>query len=57
MIPPIVKDFIDKTTDNNKHYETRQHYYQTLLNIRSEIDKAIHQYEIERNFNKKKEKQ
>lgn len=48
MIPVLIQDLIDKVTDSTKHYEQRQHYAATLVNIREAIDKALAVYETGR---------
>lgn len=50
MIPVIIEDMIANVTNNKTHKERRQFYYTTLLAIKEKIDKAIKDYEREKNF-------
>jgi hypothetical protein len=52
MIPVIIQDYISNVLDSKTHPEKRQFYYTTLVTIKTQIEKAIKQYEIERNFRK-----
>lgn len=52
MIPVIIEDLINKITDKNLHPNQKQHYAGTLYNIREQVEKALKQYEMERNFKK-----
>lgn len=50
MIPVIIQDYIHKLLDKKTHYEGRQFYYSTLTTIRESINKALYEYDKERNF-------
>jgi len=52
MLPVIIEDYIRKLTDKNTHIETRQFYYTSLLNIKQAVEKALSEYEREKNFKK-----
>ena len=52
MIPVIIEDLISKVTDKNLRSDQKQHYAGTLYNIREQVEKALKQYETERNFKK-----
>lgn len=52
MIPVIIEDLIGKVTDKNLHSDKKQHYANTLYDIREQVDRALKQYETERNFKK-----
>lgn len=49
FLPVIVEDLISKVTNDKLHYEQRQHYAQTLENIKNEAEKALKTYELHRN--------
>lgn len=46
----MIEDLVSKVLDKKVHYEKRQFYYATLLNIKNAIDKAIQDYEKEKHF-------
>ena len=50
MIPAMIEDLINKVSDKKVHYEKRQFYYATLLDIKAAVDKAIQDYEKEKYF-------
>ena len=52
MIPVIIEDLIAKVTNQNLRSDQKQHYANTLYDIRNEVEKALKQYETERNFRK-----
>lgn len=52
MIPVIIQDYISKLSDKKTHPESRQFYYATLVTIKASLEKAIKNYETERNFKK-----
>lgn len=52
MIPVIIEDYIRKLTDKKTHIDQRQFYYTSLMNIKDQVDKAIKDYEREKNFRK-----
>jgi len=50
MIPIVIEDLVSKVLDKKVHFDKRQFYYATLLNIKNVIDKAIEDYEKEKYF-------
>lgn len=52
MLPVIIQDYISKLNDKNTHREMRQFYYSTLVTIKVSIEKALSDYDKERNFKK-----
>lgn len=52
MLPIIIEDLIGKINDKSTHPEKRQFYFTTLTNIKTSVDKALKDYETERNFKK-----
>jgi hypothetical protein len=49
MIPVLIEDYINKLTDKKIRIENRQFYYTSLLEIKKHVEKAITQYEVEKN--------
>lgn len=50
MLPVIIEDYIKKLNDKSTHIERRQFYYTSLLNIKKAVEKALKEYEREKNF-------
>lgn len=53
MIPVNIQDYIKNITNDSVSPEKRQFYYDTLVRIKTEIDKSIAKYELERKFKRK----
>lgn len=50
MLPVIIEDYIKKLNDNSTHIERRQFYYDSLVKIKNAVEKALKDYEREKNF-------
>lgn len=50
MLPVMIEDYINKLNDKSTHIERRQFYYTSLLNIKKAVEKALKEYEREKNF-------
>jgi hypothetical protein len=53
MLPVVIEDLIGKLLNKNSHPESRQFYETTLRLIKSNIDKALEQYEKDCRVNKR----
>lgn len=51
MLPVIIENLIDSVRSDSLHPEQKQHYVNTLQNIRDEADKAIKAYDLQRKSN------
>jgi len=50
MLPVIIEDYIKKLNDKSTHIERRQFYYDSLMKIKNAVEKALKDYEREKNF-------
>ena len=52
MLPVIIEEYINKLSDKSTHTERRQFYHESLVKIKHAVDRALKEYETERNFKK-----
>jgi hypothetical protein len=49
-LPVMIQDLITNLLDNRSHFEKRQFYASSALNIKNALDEALKSYEREREF-------